>query len=80
MEISFDEIKRTPFEEIGSQFHFLENISSGSFGSVVRAIDLNTEEIVAIKIINKLSNKINPFKIKEEHFKKFKSSKYIKIL
>ena len=66
MEISFDEIKRTPFEEIGSQFHFLENISSGSFGSVVRAIDINTEEIVAIKIINKLSNKINPFKIKEE--------------
>ena len=66
MEIFFDEIKRSPFEEIGSQYQFIGNISSGSFGSVVKAIDINTQEEVAIKIINKLSHTINMFRIKEE--------------
>ena len=66
MEISFDEIKRSPFEEIGSQYQFLGNISSGSFGLVVKALDINTKEEVSIKIINKLSHKIDIFRIKEE--------------
>ena len=66
MEISCDEIKRSPFEEIGSQYQFLGNISSGSFGLVVKALDINTKEEVSIKIINKLSHKIDIFRIKEE--------------
>ena len=44
MEIFFDEIKRSPFEEIGSQYQFIGNISSGGFGSVLKAIDINTKE------------------------------------
>ncbi len=66
MEIFFDEIKRSPFEEIGSQYQFIGNISSGGFGSVVKAIDINTKEEVAIKIINKSSHSIDILRIKEE--------------
>ena len=44
MEISFDEIKRSPFEEIGSQYQFLGNISSGSFGLVIKALYIHKKE------------------------------------
>ena len=57
MEITFEEIKRKPFDEIITSYKFIENISSGSFGTVIRAIQLKTGKIVAMKIINKI--KIN---------------------
>ena len=66
MEITYDEIKRTPYEEISLNYEYIKDISSGSFGSVIKAINKNTKEEVAIKIINKLSDKIDICKIKEE--------------
>ena len=66
MEITYDEIKRTPFEEISLNYEYINDISSGSFGSVIKAINKNTGEEVAIKRINKLLDKIDIFKIKEE--------------
>ena len=66
MEITFEEIKRKPFDEIITSYKFIENISSGSFGTVIRAIQLKTGKIVAMKIINKSSRKIDTLKIKEE--------------
>ncbi len=66
MEISFDEIERKPYEEINSIYQYIENLSSGSFGSVIKAINKNTKEEVAIKIINKLSSNINTSKLKNE--------------
>ena len=62
----YDEIQRTPFEEISLNYEYINDISSGSFGTVIKAINKNTGEEVAIKIINKLLDKINIFKIKEE--------------
>jgi serine/threonine protein kinase len=66
MEITFEEIKRKPFDEIITSYKFIENISSGSFGTVIRAIQLKTGKEVAMKIINKSSKKIDTLKIKEE--------------
>ena len=66
MEITFEEIKRKPFDEIITSYKFIENISSGSFGTVIRAIQLKTGKEVEMKIINKSSKKIDTFKIKEE--------------
>ena len=66
MEITFDDIRRKPFDEIITSYKFIENISSGSFGTVIRAIQLKTGKIVAMKIINKSSRKIDTLKIKEE--------------
>ena len=66
MEISFDEIEREPYEEINSIYQYIENLSSGSFGSVMKAINRNTKEEVGIKIINILSSNINTSRLKNE--------------
>ena len=61
----FDEIERESYEEINSIYQF-ENLSPGSFGSVIKAINRNTKEEVSIKIINKLHSNINTSKLKNE--------------
>ena len=66
MEIFLDEIKRKPFDEVKTLFKYIENISSWSFGTVVRAIQIKTGKEIAMKIINKSSKKIDTSKIKEE--------------
>ena len=66
MEISFDEIEREPYEEINSIYQYIENLSSGSLGSVMKAINRNTKEEVGIKIINILSSNINTSRLKNE--------------
>ena len=66
MEIFLDEIKRKPFDEVKTLFKYIENISSGSFGTVVRALQIKTGKEIAMKIINKSSKKIDTSKIKEE--------------
>ena len=53
MEISLNEINLPLIDEIKSSYKFISNISSGSFGKVIKAIQLSTNEEVAIKIIKK---------------------------
>ena len=53
MLISLNEINLPLIDEIQSSYKFISNISSGSFGKVIKAIKLSTNEEVAIKIIKK---------------------------
>ena len=53
MEISLNEINLPLIDEIQSSYKYISNISSGSFGKVIKAIQISTNEEVAIKIIKK---------------------------
>lgn len=63
MEISFNEINHPLIEEIQSSYKFISNISSGSFGKVIKAVQLSTNKEFAIKIIKKTTSNS---KLKEE--------------
>jgi calcium/calmodulin-dependent protein kinase I len=67
MEIYFDEINETEVDDFGLYFKEIRVIGSGSYGTVIQAIYLETDEEVAVKIVrkdNKKPNQIN--KIKQE--------------
>lgn len=50
MEVYLDEVSNEDFEKY---FKFVENLAAGAFGKVIRAVDLKTNEEVAIKVIDK---------------------------
>ena len=57
MDIYFDEINESENDEIDSYFKAIKVIGSGSYGTVVQAIYLETNEEVAVKIVNKENKK-----------------------
>ncbi len=62
MEIYFDEINETEVDDFGLYFKEIRVIGSGSYGTVIQAIYLETDEEVAVKIVrkdNKKPNQIN---------------------
>lgn len=66
MEILIDEVTRSSLEELESDFMYKETIASGSFGTVIRAIQLSDNKEVAIKILSKDSRKFDTIQIKQE--------------
>ena len=57
MEIFLHEVKKTYEGEFDLYFKFIENIASGSFGIVIRAIYLENGREVAVKVIDKSKHK-----------------------
>lgn len=53
MEIYLDEVNESINDEFDLHFKFLDNIASGAFGNVVKAIYLEIKKVVAVKIITK---------------------------
>jgi serine/threonine protein kinase len=53
MEIYLDEINQSISDEFDQYFKFIDYIASGSFGTVIKAIYLETNKVVAVKVINK---------------------------
>ena len=53
MEIFIGELTKGVPYDLNSNYKFIDNIAHGSFGTVIHVIDINTEEDLAIKIINK---------------------------
>ena len=54
MEIYIGELSNDVPYELDSNYKFIEKIANGSFGTVIHVIDINTDEELAIKVINKL--------------------------
>jgi len=57
MEIYLDEISDPIPDEFEKYFRFIENIASGSFGTVMKAINLENNKLIAVKTINKFWDK-----------------------
>lgn len=53
MEIYLDEVNQSLTDEFDQHFKFLEYLASGSFGTVIKAIYLENNKEVAVKVINK---------------------------
>ena len=57
MEIFLDELNQSIEGEFDLYFKFIEKIASGSFGTVIRAIHLDLNREVAVKVIDKCHHK-----------------------
>jgi calcium-dependent protein kinase len=67
MDIYFDEINDNVEDEFDKYFSLINVIGSGSYGTVIHAIYLDTNEEVAVKVVNKYQNKEKDFsKLKQE--------------
>ena len=68
MEIYVSDIeKEVPYYDLDSQYKYINNIAKGSFGTVIHVLNTNTEEELAIKIINKSGSNSNSIrKMKKE--------------
>ena len=67
MEIYIGELSNDVPYELDSNYKFIEKIAHGSFGTVIHVIDINTDEELAIKVINKLGSSPDSIrKMKEE--------------
>ena len=67
MEIYIGELSNDVPYELSSNYKFIEKIAHGSFGTVIHVIDINTDEELAIKVINKLGSSPDSIrKMKEE--------------
>ena len=68
MEIYISDIeKEVPYYDLDSHYKYINNIAKGSFGTVIHVLDTNTEEELAIKIINKSGSNSNSIqKMKKE--------------
>jgi serine/threonine protein kinase len=61
MEIFLDEVNKSIEGEFDIYFKYIEKIASGSFGIVYRAIYLEQNREVAVKVIDKTQYKFNNF-------------------
>jgi serine/threonine protein kinase len=79
MEVYLDEVPRDDFEEY---FRFVENIAAGAFGKVIRAVDLRTNQEVAIKIIDKdaHSKRLNMIKKEIDILQQLRHKNIVKFL
>ena len=67
MEIDFDELTREFPYELGTDVEYIETIDNGSFGTVIKAFDLASNQEIAIKVISKdEKNHSQIDKLKEE--------------
>lgn len=68
MEIYLDEVNQSLSDEFDQHFKFLEFLASGSFGTVIKAIYLENNKEVAVKVINKggVSRQKNINRLKQE--------------
>ena len=54
MEIYIDELtKEEAPDKLEEKFEFVKSIASGSFGTVIQAVEKSTNREVAVKVINK---------------------------
>ena len=54
MEIYLDELTKDEApDELESKFNIVKSIASGSFGTVIQAVEKSTNREVAVKVINK---------------------------
>ena len=79
MEVYLDEVPKDDFEEY---FRFIENIAAGAFGKVIRAIDLTTNQEVAVKIIDKdaHSKRLNMIKKEIDILQQLRHKNIVKFL
>ena len=67
MEIDFDELTREFPYELGTDVEYIETIDNGSFGTVIKAFDIASNQEIAIKVISKdEKNHSQIDKLKEE--------------
>ena len=55
MEITLDEIYQINQNIFNSQYKYITTLAKGSFGTVIKSLDLKTKKHVAVKIISKLN-------------------------
>ena len=80
MEIYLDEVNSSISDEFDLHFQFIEYIAEGSFGTVVKAIYLNTKKEVAVKIVSKQEHKnknLNKLKQEINIFKQLKHNNIV---
>jgi non-specific serine/threonine protein kinase len=56
MEITLDEIYQINQNIFNSQYKYISTLAKGSFGTVIKSLDLKTNKQVAVKIISKLND------------------------
>lgn len=83
MEIFLDEVNRSIEGEFDIYFKFIEKIASGSFGTVIRAIYLDQQREVAVKIIDKSRHKfknLNRLKLEINILKQLKHKNIVEFI
>lgn len=83
MEIFLDEVNRSIEGEFDIYFKFIEKIASGSFGTVIRAIYLDQNREVAVKIIDKAKHKfknLNRLKLEINILKQLKHKNIVEFI
>ncbi len=80
MEIYLDEIKQS--DNFDNYFQFIEHISSGAFGNVIKAVDLDSNEVIAVKVIDKTicQNKYHEIKKETDILKKLSHRNIVQFL
>jgi serine/threonine protein kinase len=83
MEIFLDEVNRSMEGEFDIYFKFIEKIASGSFGTVIRAIYLEQDREVAVKVIDKTKHKfknLNRLKLEINILKQLKHKNIVEFI
>jgi len=83
MEIFLDEVNKSIEGEFDIYFKFIEKIASGSFGTVIRAIYLEQNREVAVKIIDKTKHKfknLNRLKLEINILKQLKHKNIVEFI
>ena len=67
MEIDFNELKREFPYELDADLQYIETLDHGSFGTVIHAFDMSTNQDIAVKVIDKIGIRLSRIeKMKEE--------------
>ena len=66
MHVNLDEVSDSHSHEFDQHFKFIEYLASGSFGTVVKAVYLENNKEVAVKVINKKDKHKNIPRLKQE--------------
>ena len=83
MEIYLDEVNRSIEGEFDIYFRYIEKLGSGAFGTVFRAIYLEQNREVAVKVIDKTKNKfknLNRLKLEINILKQLKHKNLLEFI
>ena len=83
MEILLDEVNKSVEGEFDIYFKYIEKIGSGSFGNVFRAIYLEQDREVAVKVIDKTNYKfknLNRLKLEINILKQLKHKNILEFI
>ena len=83
MEIYLDEVNQSIEGEFDLYFKYIEKIASGSFGTVFRAIYLEQDREVAVKVIDKTKHKfknLNRLKLEINILKQLKHKNIVEFI